>query len=213
MLGNGFQAGSLVHIQLDHSVDPKIAPILLGKIVANFVNNMHPVIIQPFAGIDASYLKTYMDTHLPSTATKGLVRMLVTSVNRGKQAEGPRTDVEGRLKSLQRILLDTKEEFTQKPLLAIMAGNIAPLTQDDNSLDLQRLKDFIRSNAHLSVLVTRPSTNGAPDPLAQAADVQLKVSEVSGTLLLQLDKPWSPLYAVVLSRQAGRPKIELHTIV
>jgi hypothetical protein len=47
----------------------------------------------------------------------------------------------------------------------------------------------------------------------QKADVHIRLQDIDGTLFVECESPWSPLYAVTPGMTAGNPMMQLDPVV
>ncbi|MFY3740746.1 MAG: KaiC/GvpD/RAD55 family RecA-like ATPase [Candidatus Nitrosomirales archaeon] len=214
LLGGGFPTKCVVNIELDPTVNPKVVIVFLSNVISNFVLNDNTVLFHPFEGLDQDYLERYLRLGLSISPKKDLVKIswgdnkkTYDEITIGQK----NSNMEKSLASFQETLLKMRNKNPNKFLLNIMSSDIVERTGQRTEDDIESLITFIRSNADLSVIVSRSSQ--AAEHISGVSDVYLKIIDVNGTLFLQPEKPWSNLYAVVINKHSGHPSIGLEPLV
>lgn len=214
LLQGGFPAKGVVNIELDSGVNPKVAVVFLSKVISNFVATDNPVLFQPFEGLDQEYIDHYLRSSLSMSSKRELVR--ISGHNNEKPLEQitigqANMSMEKKLASFQEILSKMRKEYPNKFLLNIMGSDIVQRSRQGTVDDIESLTTFLRSNADLSVIVSRRSQD--TEYISGISDIYLKIIDVRGTLLLQPQKPWSNLYAIVIKKYLGYPSMKLEPLV
>lgn len=219
LLGGGFPLKSIVNIELDYHVNFRVVLAFLSKIISNFAANGNPILLQPFEGVHRNYVESYLNASFSVQQKKDLIKILNYTQLEKTLAyftdDKKDASTKKRSDSFQQIVIETKKKFPKKMLLNIMeldATRHSRKTEDINKIN-HLLIDFIRSNAELSIFITQHSQKNTLEYLPRLSDVRMRILEINGTLFLQSQSPWSPLFAIVVEKYRGHSDISLEPIV
>lgn len=219
LLGGGFPLKSVVNIELDYHVNFRVALAFLNKIISNFAASGNPILLQPFEGVHRNYVESYLNARFSAQQKKDLIKILNHTQLKKTLAyftpDKKYTSAKKQSDSFHQIVIKTKKKFPKKMLLNIMELDIthhSHKTEDINKIN-HLLVDFIRSNAELSIFITQHSQKNTLEYLPRLSDIRMRILEINGTLFLQSQAPWSPLYAIVVDKHRGHLDIELEPIV
>ena len=219
-LGGGFAKKGVVLIDMESNVNTWVAIAFLSSIVSNFIHTSNPVLFHPFDGIDPKEVIDYLKTEPNSDTDKsGLIKVLCRVEETHKSSNdstiSPRDEygqLEKYVDSFHEVISKTRQEHPNKLLLNIMGTNIAQKMNAYVEISRTDLLSFIRTNADLSLIVSRRLLN-TRDHISEICDVHLRFLILNGSLFLQSLIPWRHLYAVLSPASSGSNRVELDPIV
>ena len=217
LLGEGLPLRSLVNLELDAHVNAKVALVLLGPIISNFISTGNPVLFQPLDGIESDYTTKYLECCIPSTKQK-LIELLPAGLakEKGTKSRYSRSHHETakQLESIQKYVIKMRKKHGKKHLFTIKGLDLTQFSTNDEYRKVARhLIDLIKSVSDVSILVSRNTHDGSKENLFATGDVHLKVFELKGNLFLKSKVPWSHLYAIVFEKHDGCPAINLQPVI
>lgn len=185
LLGGGFPLGGTVSIELDRHVNAKIATAFLSRIMLNFVSDNNFLFIQPF---EKTNLLAFTKSH----------KEFITIVPNQSTIKTSKNKIGEKIEQLQRQILRIKKR-DKKMVLCVLNADLLGLTAkaDPHKSELEQLSK-VRSNSDLTIFISRKLSNDRHTPISELADIRLSVLEIDGTMFLQLESPWSHLYAITV---------------
>jgi KaiC/GvpD/RAD55 family RecA-like ATPase len=217
-LGGGFPKKSVILIELDSDINPRVIMTFLARIMSNFVRTCSPILLQPTDGVDPKAVMPYLEPYLSTNSERGLVKIFLTS----SEAKGI-CDYNGTSRSkwdafekqfefFHNVVTKTRQEHPNKLLLNVMGGEMFQKMHNYGEINGMDLMTFIKANTDLSIVVVRHSQD-VGERLAGISDMHVRFTMINGTLFLQSLVPHTYLHAIVIDRSLGYPKIKLEPIV
>src|SRR2546426_8961032 len=80
-LGGGFPKKGIVLLETQSSIHAKVTLTLLTGIISNILRNDNPVLIEPFKGIDARVIMSYLGPYLSKDHKKDLIKIFCPDKN------------------------------------------------------------------------------------------------------------------------------------
>ncbi len=202
-LGGGLAPRSVVLLELDPTVDPKVISLLVGRLAAAAAGSGVPVGVGLFGLADPVYTKRFLGLSLPPpsmelvsitpSAGATLKKRSSDSEGRGAWQSSVKEWKTGMTKTSKGGLAILSYGSDRSGLVATVAGLVRELTPNSSS-----------------VVVCSPYSGGqAPFPV----DVRLRLQERKGTIFFKSDIPWTKLYGVTVDRSGGVPRIGLEPVV
>lgn len=216
-LGGGFPRKGIVLLETQSNIHSKVILTLLVGILSNILRNDNPILIEPFMGIDAKTIMSYLRPYLPPEQKKDLVRICCTDMNIDlpssyKLQYQDLSNPQEQIQCFRDMMVKTRRDYQNKLLVNVMGMGMCRRIhryREENGTDLL---PFITASADLTlILVERP--HGTELNLTEMADVQLHLTRVCGTLVLHSVIPETVAYAVVTDRSSGYPTIRLEALV
>lgn len=199
LLEGGLPHGCAVSIELEPNINAKISLAFLSKILFNFINKQDILVLQSLENSSVEL----MEKHLK---TKEIPHELV---NIFKVTHGLDTKKIEKTTSeqIQETILSLKKKFPKKRLLTMISSDL--IEEMKTKQQLNSFVHFIKDNSTVSIFVSRNSENSS---FQRLADINLKIIDINGTILVQPEVPWSNLYAMVL-KHGKENQIDLDPIV
>jgi len=214
-LGGGFPKKGVVLLEMQSSIHPKVTLTLLSGTISNILRNANPVLIEPFRGIDARVIMSYLAPYLPKEDKKDLIKIFSIDKNNHQYAISQHqkmVDSEKPIQYFRDLIVKTRRHHPNKLLVIVMGVGMCRRIhqyQEVNGTDFMR---FISATADLTLIALRHHHSTELN-LSEIADVQLHLAAVSGTLVLHSVMPETHSYAVVTDRFSGYPVIRLESLV
>ncbi len=214
-LGGGFPKKGVVLLETQSSIHSKVTLTLLTGTISNILRNDSPVLIEPFRGMDATVIMSYLRPYLPKEDKKNLIKIFSTDKINHQYAISQHqklVDSEKQIQYFRDLILKTRREHPNKLLVIVMGVGMCSRIhqyQEVNGTDFMR---FISSTADLTLIALRHHYSTELN-LSEIADVHLYLAAVSGTLVLHSVMPETHSYAVVTDRFSGYPVIRLEPLV
>jgi KaiC/GvpD/RAD55 family RecA-like ATPase len=217
-LGGGFPKKGIVLLETQSSIHAKVTFTLLTGTISNILRNGNPVLIEPFRGIDARVIMSYLGPYLPKEHKKDLIKIFCPDKNDNLSPEyaiSQHQNIANSEKQIQyfRDLIIKSRRDNPNKLLVIVMGMATcrriRLYQEVNGTDLMR---SISATADLT-LIALSHHHSTELNVSEIADVQLHLEAISGTLVLHSVMPETHSYAVVTDRSSGYPVIRLESLV
>ncbi len=183
-LDGGFPARSTAILEVDRRVDPKVGLIFLSRLVQDWLIAGDRVVLERPRDVDLSYLNQFLKSF--AGASRDRVAVLGGSRRRGHPLTGAKGGKQQKAKTL--AIIAAKDADQRRELLPGGEGG-----------------------TDLAVVVGRP--NDLPEALVREASVHLKIIDIEGTLFVESEVPWSPLFAIVPRMTGGNPMIQLEPMV
>ncbi|MFZ0510844.1 MAG: gas vesicle protein GvpD P-loop domain-containing protein [Candidatus Nitrosopolaris sp.] len=217
-LGGGFPRKGIVLLETQSNIHSKVTLTLLAGIISNILRNDNPILIEPFMGIDAKAIMSYLRPYLPPEQKKDLVKISCTDMNKDLSPNYTKSQYQNldnsqkQIQCFRDMIVKARRDYQNKLLVNVMGiGMCSRIHQyrEENGTDLM---SFISATADLTLIaVGRP--HGTELNLTEMADVQLHLTSISGTLVLHSVIPETVPYAVVADRSSGYPAIRLESLV
>jgi KaiC/GvpD/RAD55 family RecA-like ATPase len=198
LLDGGYPAKSVAVVEVDRKVDPRVVMIFLSRMFEDWVAAGDSVLLYNPPDLDRQFISQY----LKSFAGGGRKGQIIVS-----EAASP---TETKLRSLDKgfvELQDSSRKGRSRRLAILWRGPRGSDSWDASQADLKALKQ----KTDLAMIIGKSGSLGFSD--AEQAGTYLKLVEIEGTLFVQSDAPWSPLYAVVPARTGGNPTMKLEPVV
>ncbi len=206
----GFSKGSLVTLELDPRVDTKVALIFLSTLIATWAASGNPIVLQEMRGVEADYFDQFAKAFL-----RGSRRDQVVTWGSGESEIEPEAGLPQKgstvVEKLQGALDAANKGRPKGNILNIMSWGGASTYYESEPETLQRLTALAKSEADLSILVTRPTS--PRHSVAGVTATQIRISNMSGTLFLHSEVPWSGFFGISAQKSSGNPTLRLESMV
>lgn len=198
LLDGGYPSKSVAVVEVDRKVDPRVGMIFLSRMVQDWVAAGDSVLLYNHPDVDRKFLLQYLKSFAVG-GKKGQVTVAGTAGSMQKKRKSLNTAIGA--------LHESKSKGKGKTLVILGRELRSPSSQADSFESLKSLQQ----KTDLVVIVGK---TGSFDPRdAEQAATYLKFVEIEGTLFVESEVPWSPLYAVVPGRTGGNPMIILEPVV
>jgi hypothetical protein len=161
-----------------------------------------------------SYIKPY----LSAEQKKDLVRFCHTDTNKHLPSNYTKSqfqnlsDSQKQIQCFQDMMAKARRDYQNKFLMNVMGmGMCSTIHQYRKDYGIDFLS-FISTNADLT-LIALENPHGTELNVTEMADVQLRLSPISGTLVLRCVIPETVPFAIVTDRTSGYPIIRLESLV
>ena len=219
--GGGFPKKSLVLIESDPNVHAGVTMTLLTHMIANVIKIGGPVIIEPFMTIDAKAIMKYLKPYLPTGFKKDLLRIFCLAPPRNADAlssdyESSRKDDAAisrrHMKYYCELVLKTRQNYPRRPLLTIISAEMFRTKYHLRERNAVDLLSFLNANSDLT-LMPASSSHCQELNLSEMANLHLRLTTISGTLILRSISPESCPYAIIARGYPRLPSIRLEPLV
>jgi KaiC/GvpD/RAD55 family RecA-like ATPase len=217
-LGGGFPRKGTVLLETHSSINSKVLLTLLAGIFSNVLRNDNPILIEPFMGIDEKTIMSYIRPYLPPEEKKDLIRFSDTDTNKDLPSKYTISQFQNLSNSQKQIhcfrdmMAKARREYQNKILVNVMGIGMCSTIHQYRKDQGINFMTFISANADLTLMVLgQPYATDLN--LTEMADVQLRLSRVSGTLVLRSVTPETVPFAIVADRTSGYPTIRLESLV
>jgi KaiC/GvpD/RAD55 family RecA-like ATPase len=217
-LGGGFPRKGIVLLETHSNINSKVLLTLLSGIFSNVLRNDNPILIEPFLGIDEKTIMSYIRPYLPVEQKKDLVRFSHTDTNKHLPSNYTKSQFQNlsnsqkQIQCFQDMMAKARSDYQNKFLVNVMGmGMCSTIHQYRKDYGIDFLS-FISANADLN-LIALEHPHGTELNLTEMADVQLRLSPISGTLVLHCVIPETVPFAIVTDRTSGYPIIRLESLV
>ncbi len=184
ILSDGLPKHTVVNLELDRNVNPKVGLVLLGGMIGGFAKK-NGVLLLPPKGVSDSYVDQLLKIILRNSEQRKRVNILKPFLGNGAQASSISDEIrEG--------IAQMKKKEGHGGLFG--AFSLGP-SLNKKTLDLELLKSLVANGLEASVLITFSNESIAEDVL-NIADVSMKLREIEGTLFVQPEKPWASFFGV-----------------
>jgi hypothetical protein len=216
-LGGGFPRKGIVLLETHSNINSKVVLTLLAGIFSNILRNDNPILIAPFMGIDDKTIMSYIRPYLPEQK-KDLVRFSHTEPNKDLPSNYTKSQFQNlsnsqkQIQCFRNMMAKARRDYQNKFLVNVMGmGMCSTIHQyrKDHGIDFL---SFVSANADLT-LIALEQPHGTELNLTEMADVQLRLSRISGTLILHCVIPETVPFAIVTDRISGYPTIRLESLV
>ena len=212
VLGGGFPGKSLVSLEVDRAVDPKVAAAFVSRIASNHALRGYPVGFGLIEHIDPNYLKRLLRPALSPSAMELVSFWPDSGLNSDAGYSFAQTGITAaRLRAFEKTFWKARSLNPLRHPLLILAAEFQD-SKTGGADDGARMLRYLASRTGALVLV-----RGQSDPQQGShdvhADVRLRMMERRGTVFLRSDIPWSKFFAISFSRISGAPFLELEPIV
>jgi KaiC/GvpD/RAD55 family RecA-like ATPase len=212
-LKGGFPRNGIVLLETHSNINSKVLLTLLAGIFSNVLKNENPILIEPFMDIDEKTIMSYIRPYLSTEEKKDLVRFSDSYNDLPSNYTKPQfQNSQKQIQCFRDMMAKARRDYQNKLLVNVMGiGMCSAIHQYRKDHEIN-LMTFISANADLSLIVLGPP-HGTDLNLKEMADVQLRLSLVSGTLVLHSVTPETVPFAVVTDRTSGYPTIRLESLV
>lgn len=217
-LGGGLPRKGIVLLETHSNINSKVLLALLAGIFSNVLRDDNPILIEPFMGIDEKTIMSYIRPYLPPEQKKDLVRFSHTDTNKDLPSNYTKSQFQNLTNSQKQIqcfrdmMAKARRDYQNKLLVNVIGMgmcNTIHQYRKDHGINLMTL---ISASADLTLIaLERP--HGTELNLTEMADVQLRLSRISGTLILHSLVPETVPFAIVTDRTSGYPTIRLESLV
>ena len=206
----GFSKGSLVTLELDPRVDAKVALVFLSALIATWVASGNPIVLQEMRGVEAAYFDQFAKSFFRGSKRDQVVTWGGESEKKEPEAGLP----QGGWTLLEKLrdALDAARRGRPKgSILNIMSWGGASTYYEGEPETLQRVAALAKSEADLSILVAKPTS--PRHSVAGATATQIRISNMSGTVFLHSEVPWSGFFGISADKSSGVPTLRLESMV
>jgi hypothetical protein len=216
-LGGGFPRRGIVLLETESNIHSKVVLTLLAGILSNILRNDNPILIEPFMGIDAKTIMSYLRPYLPPEQKKDLVRICQSSdmsidlpscKSRYQDLGNPQKQIQ----CFCEMIAKARRDYQNKLLVNIMGMSMCSRIHQHKEENGTDLMPFITATSDLT-LIPIERHHGNELNLTEMADVQLYLTRICGALVLHSAIPETVPYAVVTDKSSGYPVIRLESLV
>ncbi|HET7148226.1 MAG TPA: ATPase domain-containing protein [Candidatus Nitrosopolaris sp.] len=217
-LGGGFPKKGIVLLETQPNIHAKITLTILAGVISNLLKHDNPVLIEASGGVDTKVIMSYLRPYLPAEHTKDLVKIFCTSINDGLASNPTASQYQSRGNSEKQteyfrdLIAKVRQNHPNKLLVNVLGMTMCHRMHLYNEANWNDLLPFISATADLTLLAVRGAQSSEVS-LSEMADVQLRLTSISGTLVLHCVKPETQPYAVVTDRSVAYPAINLESLV
>jgi KaiC/GvpD/RAD55 family RecA-like ATPase len=186
LLGGGIPRKSIVNIEIDKDVDPRIALRFMSGLIRDYAVSGNPVVLEPPIGISDENLERILKAAVSDSRSRKLVRIFRLDLGSSR-----RNTNENIIKFLDKLIVSIQGKGPKKKLLCILC--FSPFENESHSGSSELAS---RSNYDLLVLINY-SRDAKLEQARGIADVTLRIREIEGTIFLQPGRPWASLFAIV----------------
>src|SRR5437870_740081 len=206
----GFSRGSLVTLELDPRVDPKVALVFLSALIATWVASGNPIVLQEMRGVEAGYMNQFAKSFFRGSKPDQVVTWGGESEKNELEADLLQKGLM-LLEGLRDALGAARKGRPKGSILNIMSWGGASTYYEVEPETVQRVAALARSAADLSILVTKPTS--PRHSVAGVTATQIRISNMSGTLFLHSEVPWSGFFGISAQKSSGVPTLRLESMV
>ena len=206
----GFSRGSLVTLELDPRVDPKVALVFLSALIATWVASGNPIVLQEMRGVEAGYMNQFAKSFFRGSKPDQVVTWGGESEKNELEADLLQKGLM-LLEGLRDALGAARKGRPKGSILNIMSWGGASTYYEGEPETLQRVAALARSEADLSILVTKPTS--PRHSVAGVTATQVRISNMNGTLFLHSEVPWSGFFGISTLKSPGFPTLRLESMV
>jgi len=217
-LGGGFPKKSIVLLETQSSIHANVTLTLLTGLISNTVRYNNPVLIEPFRGIDAKVIMSYLRPYLPKEHERDLIKIFFTDKSNNIPSEYAnsqhqnKSDSEKLIHYFRDVITKTRQDHPNKLLVVVMGMGMCCRIHQYQEVNGTDLMHSISATADLTIMALGYHFSKDLD-LSEIADVQLRLEAISGTLILHSVMPETHSYAVVTDRSSLYPVIRLESLV
>ena len=182
MLDMTLPRGTILSLNLAPGVNSAMVTLLLSGIIGRGASRSRVTFFRPFEGIVLEQARGVLGDLIPIEGTARLGGPLEL----------------GRAESLKEQLQKLNAARPGKKVFAVAGSEFLFGSGADG--DRERLLEFMRTEIDLSVVVS--GNDASLESAARVADLSLKLSDISGTPLLEAQMPWTEYF--IISMKADR---------
>jgi KaiC/GvpD/RAD55 family RecA-like ATPase len=219
LLGGGFRRGTTVLLELGDTVPDEALEQFVTQVSANFLSQRRAMLMVPPGGMDMESIAQRGIRDAGEEVFNACVRLIEKGggpVPRDKpyimslKFENPRQDFNDWL-----YIYKTLRQKTGQPVLEIVGIDTQEARYGEEAYKelLSVSSELTRKEGNLTIRITRPGMEGLTRRCANVSDVHLKMVELSGTVLLYLEKPRSGLFFMDTDAGGGNIRITLSPLV
>jgi KaiC/GvpD/RAD55 family RecA-like ATPase len=183
-LKGGFPSKSTALVEVEEGVDARSALVLVSKVVQDWAAGGGKVVLQRPPGVEVGFVRKYAKSFLGKVKNR---QVLWSRPDLGRE-------ITKRLKRGEKVLA------VVSPPAEGAAGIRA----------WKRTVEALQTRAELTVVLGRPRLKWGA---ARVAATRLRMLKIEGTLFVQSEVPWSPLFGVIPGMTAGNPMMQLEPVV
>jgi len=219
LLGGGFRKGTTVLVELGDSVPDEALEQLVTQVSANFLAQNRAMLMVPPGGMDVESIAQRGIRDVGDDVFNANVRLIEKGggpVPRDRpyivslKFESPRQDFNDWL-----YIYKSLRQRTGQPVLEIVGIDTQEARYGEESYKelLSVSSELTRKEGNLTIRITRPGMEGLTRRCANVSDVHLKMVELSGAVLVYLEKPRSGLFYMDTDASGGNIRITLSPLV
>ncbi|MFI5420496.1 MAG: RAD55 family ATPase [Nitrososphaerales archaeon] len=183
ILGGGIPKHTVVNLELDKNVNPKLGLVFLGGIIVDFARK-NGVLLLPPKGVPDTYVDQFLKIILRNSEQRKRVSVLKNS---------PGNDTSSSIgEEIKQSIGQMKKKEPNGGLFG--AFSLGP-SLSKKTLDLELVKTLVANGLEGSVLITF-SNESITEEILNISDVSMRLREIEGTLFVQPEKPWASFFAI-----------------
>ncbi|MBM4249856.1 MAG: hypothetical protein FJ149_10595 [Euryarchaeota archaeon] len=219
LLGGGFRRGTTVLVELGETVPDEALEQFVTQLSANFLSQGRSLLMVPPGGMDIESIAQRGVRDVGEEVFNPNARLVEKGggpVPRDKpyivslKFESPRQDFNDWL-----YIYKSLRQRTGQPVLEIVGIDTQEARYGEDAYKelLSVSSELTRKEGNLTIRITRPGMEGLTRRCANVSDVHLKMVELSGAVLVYLEKPRSGLYYMDTDAGGGNIRITLSPLV
>ena len=219
LLGGGFRKGTTVLLELGETVPDEALEQFVTQVSANFLSQQRAMLMVPPGGMDMESIAQRGIRDVGEEIFNANVRLIEKGggpVPREKpyivplKFESPRQDFNDWL-----YIYKALRQKTGQPVLEIVGIDTQEARYGEESYKelLSTSSELTRKEGNLTIRITRPGMESLTRRCANVSDVHMKMVELSGAVLIYLEKPRSGLYYMDTDASGGNIRITLSPLV
>ncbi len=219
LLGGGFRKGTTVLLELGETVPDEALEQVVTQVSANFLSQNRAMLMVPPGGMDIESIAQRGIRDVGEDAFISNVRLIEKGggpVPRDKpyimslKFESPRQDFNDWL-----YIYKSLRQRTAQPVLEIVGIDTQEARYGEEPYKelLSISSELTRKEGNLTIRITRPGMEGLTRRCANVSDVHMKMVELSGAVLVYLEKPRSGLFYMDTDAGGGNIRITLSPLV
>jgi KaiC/GvpD/RAD55 family RecA-like ATPase len=219
LLGGGFRKGTTVLLELGETVPDEALEQFVTQVSANFLAQQRAILMVPPGGMDIESIAQRGIRDVGEETFNANVRLIEKGggpVPRDKpyivslKFESPRQDFNDWL-----YIYKALRQKTGLPVLEIVGIDTQEARYGEEAYKelLSVSSELTRKEGNLTLRITRPGMEGLTRRCANVSDVHIKMVELSGAVLVYLEKPRSGLFYMDTDASGGNIRITLSPLV
>ena len=211
LLSGGLPTKSVATIEIDPSVDFRIALSFLRKMMLIHTNNGGPTILQLSNEIAGDYAKSAKS--FVAGLDRKLLRIFLPNTNSetNNSKVNPNEESERRRELFKQEVLYMKKEFYGKSLLAIVQSDAISMSESEWRRNYASLMELARQEIDVLVLITR--RHKISSKKSYGSTTEFEIVSINGTLFLTCNSPWSQFYALTAEGIDNRKEVALAEMI
>lgn len=219
LLGGGFRKGTTVLLEVGDTVPDEALEQFVMQVGANFLAQQRAMLMVPPGGMDIDSIAQRGIRDVGEENFNPAVRLIEKGggpVPRDKpyivslKFESPRQDFNDWL-----YIYKALRQKTGQPVLEVVGIDTQEARYGEEAYKelLSVSSELTRKEGNLTIRITRPGLEGLTRRCANVSDVHMKMVELSGAVLVYMEKPRSGLFYMDTEAGGGNIRITLSPLV